>query len=148
MFNRIISVAFPAILSTAAIIIWFTISRIIAENRKETAIYRAMGAKRFDIAKIYIVYILLVASRITAVSLAVGVFAAFVISQIYEQSLTRIATAVFGIAGNAPQFSIFNLNEPLLLIIIACIFAVSLIASIQPLIRNVKRNPVQDIRDN
>lgn len=148
LFNRIISVAFPAILSTAAIIIWFTISRIIAENRKETAIYRAMGAKRFDITKIYIVYILLVASRITAVSLAVGVFAAFVISQIYEQSLTRIATAAFGVAGNAPQFSIFNLNEPLLLIIIACIFAVSLIASIQPLIRNVKRNPVQDIRDN
>jgi len=56
------------------------------------------------------------------------------------------ATA-FGVIGSAPQFSIFSLESPMLIIVIGSIFIVSLIASIQPLLRNVRRNPVQDIRD-
>ena len=147
LFNQIASVALPTILGLAIIIIWFTVSRIIAENRKETAIYRAMGAKRRDIACIYIIYVAIVALRIAIVSLILGIAAAFAIANTYGKNLTGTAATAFGVIGSAPQFSIFSLESPMLIIVIGSIFIVSLIASIQPLLRNVRRNPVQDIRD-
>lgn len=147
LFNQIASIALPTVLGLAIIIIWFTVSRIIAENRKETAIYRAMGAKRRDIACIYIIYVVIVALRIIIASLILGIATAFAIANTYGKNLTDTAATAFGTVGNAPQFSVFSLESPMLIIVIGSIFIVSLIASIQPLLRNVRRNPVQDIRD-
>lgn len=147
LFNQIASIALPTVLGLAIIIIWFTVSRIIAENRKETAIYRAMGAKRRDIACIYIIYVVIVALRIIIASLILGIATAFAIANTYGKNLTDTAATAFGTVGNAPQFSVFSLESPMLIIVIGSIFIVSLIASIQPLLRNVRRNPVQDTRD-
>ena len=147
LFNRIAGIAFPSALGLAAIIIWFTISRIMADNRKETAVYRAMGAKRRDVTAIYVVYVLLVAMRISVVSIAIGIAAAFAIDYFYGKTLTDTAVIAFGIADDAPVFNLFNLQSPLLLYVVVSIFVISIIASIQPLIRNVIRSPIHDIRD-
>ncbi len=147
LFGRIANVAFPVALTFAAVIIWFTISRIMAENRKETAVYRAMGAKRFDVISIYVTYVLLVALQIALVSIVLGITAAFIIEYVYGKVLTDTAVSVFGIVDNAPKFSLFSLDSPLLPFIIGSIFIISLVASIQPLIRNVLRPPIRDIRD-
>ncbi len=147
MFNRIATIAFPAVLGLAAVIIWFTISRIMAENRKETAVYRAMGAKRRDVTSIYITYILLVALQIVLISLMLGVAAAFAVDYLYGALLTDVAVTAFGILENAPRFSLFSLESPLLLAVVGSIVVVSIAASIQPLIRNVVRPPIRDIRD-
>ena len=145
-FVRIMTIALPILLALAFAIIWFTISRIMAENRRETAVYRAMGAKRGDIAAIYGTYTLLVAFRIAVLSLVLGIAAAFVIDAIYAPGISATAASMFGIIQNAPSFTMFDLSSPLLWGIVASIFVVSLIASIQPLIRNVLRHPVQDMR--
>ena len=119
----------------------------MAENRKETAIYRAMGAKRRDVAGIYVAYILLVALQVVLVSLVLGVAAAFAVHYLYGQTLTDTAATAFGIIDDAPSFSLFNLESPLLLLIVGLIFIISIIASVQPLIRNTMRPPIRDIRD-
>lgn len=148
LFNKVASIAFPATLGLAAIIIWFTISRIMAENRKETAVYRAMGAKRRDVTAIYIGYVLLVAVQIALVSLILGVAAAFAVDYFYGKNLTDTAVSAFGIIDdNNPAFSLFSLESPLLLAIVGSIFVISIIASIQPLVRNVLRSPIRDMRD-
>jgi hypothetical protein len=147
LFNKIATVAFPIVLGFATIIIWFTISRILAENRKETAVYRAMGAKRSDVAGIYFIYILLVALQIAVVSLALGITTAYTVDYFYGKTLTDTAVTAFGIIDNAPTFSLFRLDSPLLIVIIGSIFVISVVASIQPLIRNVRRSPIQDLRD-
>lgn len=147
LFTRIAMIAFPIALAMAAIIIWFTVSRIMTENRKETAVYRAMGAKRSDVTAIYVMYILLVALRIAVVSTALGIVAALAIDYVYGQKLTDIAVTAFGIVDGAPMFSLFSLGSPLLLVIIGSIFIISIVASIQPLIRNARRPPIRDIRD-
>lgn len=148
LFNKVAAIAFPAALFLAAMIIWLTVSRIMAESRKETAIYRAMGAKRRDIAGIYIVYVLRVALRIAIVSVALGVAAAFAIDYFYGSVLTDTAVAAFGIVDDASKFSLFSLASPLLIYVVGSIFAMSLIASIQPLIRNTRRSPIRDIRED
>ncbi|MEO5950279.1 MAG: FtsX-like permease family protein [Candidatus Saccharimonadales bacterium] len=147
LFTRIAAIAFPVALAMAAIIIWFTVSRIMAENRKETAVYRAMGAKRSDVTAVYFMYILLVALRIAVVSTVLGIVAALAVNYVYAQKLTDIAVTSFGIVDGAPMFSLFNLGSPLLPVTIGSIFIIGIVASIQPLIRNARRPPIRDIRD-
>jgi len=147
LFTKIISIAFPILLGLAIVIIWFTVSRIMAENRKETAIYRAMGAKRCDVAGIYLTYIVLVAGRIAVASLLLGIVAAYLVDYTYGNQLTNIATASFGTITNDLRFNLFDLSSPLLWGITGLIFIASIIAGVQPLIRNVLRPPVQDMRD-
>lgn len=146
-FGRIMSIAFPALLGLALLIIWFTVSRMMAENRKETAVYRAMGARRGDISAIYLTYVFLVACLIAIVSLALGIGAAFAVELLYAPGITATASALFGIIDHAPHFSMFDLSAPLLWAAVGSIFVVSFVASIQPLIRNVLRPPVQDMRN-
>lgn len=148
LFNKIAIIAFPVALGLATIIIWFTISRIMAENRKETAVYRAMGAKRRDVTGIYVVYVLLVALQIAIASIVLGIATAFAVDYFYGGILTDTAVTAFGIIDNAPEFSLFSLESPLLLVVIGSIFLISIIASIQPLIRNVRRSPIRDMRDD
>ncbi len=148
LFSKIASIAFPAVLGLAAVIIWFTISRIMAENRKETAVYRAMGAKRRDVTGIYLVYILLLALQVAIVSILLGIAVAFAVNYFYGSALTDTAVTAFGIIDDStPIFSLFNLESPLLLFVVGSIFAISIIASIQPLARNVRRSPIRDMRD-
>lgn len=148
LFNRIAGIAFPAVLGLAAVIIWFTVSRIMAENRKETAVYRAMGAKRKDVTAIYLTYVLLVALWIVFISLTLGIAVALATNYFYGQALTDTAATAFGIVDSAPQFSLFNINSPLLLSVVGSIVVISLIASVQPLIRNVRRSPIRDMRED
>jgi len=145
-FVKVMTIALPILLALAFAIIWFTISRIMAENRRETAVYRAMGAKRGDIMAIYSAYTLLVALRIAVLSLVLGMATAFSLNIIYAPGISATAASMFGIIKNAPNFSMFDLSSPLLWAVVGSIFVVSLIASIQPLIRNVLRHPVKDMR--
>ncbi len=147
LFLQIISIAFPILLGLSLVIIWFTVSRIMSENRKETAVYRAMGAKRSDITAIYTTYIMLVALRIALLSLVLGTGTAYVLNMVYAPGINATASSVFGVIGNAPTFTMFDPSSPLLWAAVGLVFVVSLAASIQPLIRNVLRPPVQDMRN-
>lgn len=146
LFSRLIGVAFPIVLALAVLIIWFTVSRIMAENRKETAVYRAMGATRLEVTGIYLTYILLITALIVAVSFVLGVTFAYVAHLLYSPHLTDVATATFGIVTSAPQFSLLGYNAPLLLVVALSIVLTGGVASVQPLIRNVLRPPIRDIR--
>lgn len=147
LFTKIAAIAFPVALGLAAVIIWFTVSRIMAENRKETAVYRAMGAKRRDIAHIYVVYIMLIALRVVLVSVVVGIVIALAVDYSYGRVLTDTAATAFGIVDRAPAVRLFNVDSPLLFVVVAAIVVISLVASMQPLVRNTMRNPIRDIRD-
>lgn len=149
-FVTVLGIAFPVVLGFALVIIWFTMSRMMAENRKETAVYRAMGARRGDIVAIYITYTLLVAVRIALVSLGVGIAAAFIVDLVYAPHITATAASMFGMVSSAPTVSLFDSTSPAALslvgAVVGLIFVVGLIASIQPLVRNVLRPPVRDMR--
>lgn len=147
LFRTVVGVILPVILILAVIIVGFTIARIMSESRKETAIYRAMGAKRRDIAKIYIVYTAILALRITTLSFMLGIGAAFVLDSTYGSHLSSIAVASFGTITDDLKFSIFDMSSPMLFVVIILIIVTCALASVQPILRNVSHAPAQDIRD-
>lgn len=146
LFNKFMLYALPVVLAIAAIIIWFTMVRVMSENRKETAVYRAMGAKRIDIMIIYMIYGMTIAFRIAVVSIVLGTALAYTVNYIYEPQLTATATAAFGVVSDSTKFSLFDVSSPYVLIVISAIFVVSFVAMLQPLIRSVRRSPIKDMR--
>lgn len=144
--RKLLTYSLPVVLVLAALIIWFTMVRIMAESRKETAVYRAMGAKRSDIVAVYLTYCVIIAAGIALFALVLGIAGAFVVDYLYGPQLTDIAVSSFGITSNDMRFSLFDLTSPLHLAIIATIFVVSFVAILQPLLRSVMRPPIEDMR--
>ena len=60
----------------ATIIIWAMMGRVMADSRRETAVFRAIGAKRSDIAAVYVTYSVWVAVRIVIFAAALGLIIA------------------------------------------------------------------------
>lgn len=146
LLQKILLYALPVILGLALLISWLTTARVMSENRKEIAVYRSMGAKRIDIAFVYVTYIAIITLRMAFISLGLGAIIAYVIDRMYEPGLTNIATSSFGVAPDNIRFSLFDFSSPLIWVVLAFIFLVNIVASLQPLTRNVLRSPIDDIR--
>lgn len=140
-------IALPVAIVIATIIIWVTMARVIIDSRRETAVFRALGAKRRDIASIYLVYSLIVALYISIFMLTLGLGAALVINQLYSGNATDIAQIAYGSFGPVVPFHLIGFNLVLLGALVLCVFAISLVAALPPLWRNVRRSPIRDMRD-
>lgn len=143
----IIPIVVGVALVVAGIIIWITMARVIIDSRRETAVFRALGAKRRDIAAIYLLYSLLVALLIVIFMLTLGFALALVVEALYATDATNLAKIAYGVFDTLEPFHFVAINVPLLAGLSACIFAISLLAVLLPLWRNVRRSPIRDMRD-
>lgn len=145
--RKILSTMLPIAIVIAGIILLFTMSRVIIDSRRETAVYRAMGARRVDIATIYMIYSLLVAILTILFSLAVGLVISLLVQALYGASFTAQARVAYGLFNSSTDFSFFSLNLPVVLTYLIIILGVAILATLLPLLRNVRRNPINDMRE-
>lgn len=135
------------VVALAALIMMGNLGRMITDSRRETAVFRAIGAKRIDIATIYLIYIVLIALLIALVSYAIGLGVAVYINAAYGKEATAQALLNFGTADMEKTFQLINLVPLDALIILGLSILAAIIGSIIPLLRNVRRNPIHDMRD-
>lgn len=135
-----------AVGALAAIIAGLTIGRTIADGRRETAVFRAIGFKRLDISQIYTTYTLLLCVRIIIFSLVFGLVAALAVHHFLWVDTTSEASLALGVYSDSAIFSYIGISPTALYVGLA-IFAAGLLGMIIPLARNVRRNPIADMRD-
>lgn len=129
------------------IIMSLTIGRVIADGRRETAIFRAIGFKRTDIVQIYLLYGLVISIGVAIFALAIGFLSVYVIDSIYAPSLTSQAQYSFGDLTAAKRIELLAWDiKQLGLILLVCL-ATGIVGSIIPLLRNIRRSPLRDMRD-
>lgn len=138
---------FVGVIGVATVIIWFMMSRVITDSRRETAVFRAIGAKRRDIVYIYLMYSLGVALRIATFAVLLGSAIALFAQALFVTTITDYARASYGVFNKSDTFNIVSFDSPLLLWLVLCILLVSLLAVLPSLVRNVRRNPINDMRD-
>ncbi len=132
----------------ATIIIWAMMGRVIADSRRETAVFRAIGAKRIDIVAVYLTYSLWVAARIVFFAALIGAVIAAVVEFLYAGRATTLAHLAYGVFTPEPRFTFIGLGNRLLWVILGGIVVMSLVAITPPLLRNIRRNPIRDMRDD
>ena len=132
----------------ATIIIWAMMGRVIADSRRETAVFRAIGAKRSDIAAVYLTYSLWVAVRIVLFAAALGLALAAALEFFLAKDATQTAQLAYAVFTPQPTFTFLGFGSPVLWLILAGIIVMSLVAITPPLLRNIRRNPIKDMRDD
>lgn len=147
-FNQAMSYAVVSVSIFAMLILAGTIGRTIADGRKESAVFRAIGAKRSDILSIYVAYTLMLAVRIVIFALLLGLVLAWALDIWQWQSATVGAQLAFGGLDRSIEFHFFDIRSPYLLAIVGVIIAASLLAMIPPILRAMRRTPIQDMRDD
>ncbi|MNH58521.1 FtsX-like permease family protein [compost metagenome] len=132
----------------AVIILSGMIGRTIADGRKESAVFRAIGARRGDIASIYSVYTLLLSLRIALFAGFFGVALAAILDVLWSNDATIGAQLAFGASNPNLEFHFLGFASWYLAAIVAIIIGVGLLSMVIPLLRNIRRSPINDMRDD
>lgn len=148
--NRILSYLVPGLLGLAIVLMWLTMARLMADSRKEMAVYRAMGAKRSDIAAIYAMYVVLIALRIIVISAVGGILLSVLLNAVYGGAATSMVMSSFSMIDSNLVFSLSTMSEATIakiVLISVVILLTCLVAGLQPIIANTMRPPIKDLKN-
>ena len=145
-FDRFFGLAAIAVSVIAVIIMAGTVGRMVADGRRETAVFRAIGAGRLDITLIYGIYTLTLSVFIAIVSLVAGVIIAQAANAHYWLAATVQAQLLYGAKDSLLKFTLLG-YDPKIWIICLVAMATGLLSMILPLVRNARRSPIKDMRD-
>ncbi len=146
-FRQIILIVGAVFAAIATIIMMGTIGRVISDSRRETAVFRAIGFKRFDIIKTYLTYGLILAGVTAAVAFGLALLVANILNTQFAPMLTAKANWIYCVRNFDLKFTLIGLNGELLGMIVLAILVIGLVATGLPLTRNIRRNPIRDMRD-
>jgi ABC-type antimicrobial peptide transport system permease subunit len=131
----------------SAIIMMGTIGKVIADSRRETAVFRAIGAKRADIAQIYLMYSVFLGLIVASFSVGIGYVLAQYVDSRYAGSLTVDAIIAYNSTNLDRTFGVIGIDSKEIFALIAVILLSAIVSAILPLFSNLKRNPIKDMRD-
>lgn len=132
----------------AAVILMGMIGRIIADARKETAVFRALGASRLGIAQIYIVYTVYLAILTAIISLLIGFALALWADSVWSADTSVTMALLFNASDLTQRFYFYHFDLYDVGLIVAVIIAAAVVASLIPIASNVRRNPIKDMRED
>ena len=145
--SRVARLVLPMAVVIAVIIMSFTMARVIIDSRHETAVFRALGAKRKDIIHVYLTYSVLVALLVALCSLVIGFATTLIAQGMYRNDIADYAKVAYGVFNEPDTFTLIGIDGILLSLTILVILVVGVIAVIPSLLRNVRRNPIRDMRE-
>ncbi len=141
-------VAAGVVAGIAAFIMMGMTGRVISDSRRETAVFRAIGARRNDIRAIYVGYTLMLSVIIALMALLLGLIAAMILNAKFAPGLTAqgYLTYIF-----APEGLTFHLLSPwwlALAVLVVAVIIAGFAGMLLPLARNLARSPIKDMRDD
>lgn len=148
LFGKVVLWALIGVGGVAIIILGSMIGRTVAEGRRESAVFRAIGARRSDIGGIYTMYTILLSIRVALFALILGVFVAVVVEVLLSEQATLGARFAYASVDTPSEFHFFGIDTWYILAILGSIIVVGLIAAIIPIVRSTRRNPIKDMRDD
>lgn len=146
-FNKFFKIAATVIAIIAAIIMMGTLGRIIADSRRETAVFRAIGAKRLDIAQIYLTYSIMLSLLVVGLALLIGLILASIADARYAPDLTVQALLAYNAQDLTRELHLYAFELRDMAYLVGFTLLAGLSSAVLPLLNNLRRNPIQDMRD-
>jgi hypothetical protein len=144
---RVLRYILLAVIVIASLVMMGTFGKVIADSRRETAVFRALGATRFAISQVYLTYTVLVCALVGVVSFILGTLAAAILNAHFSPGLSVGAVLTYNAQDVHKTFSIFGLNPLYIAAILGMILLAGLLSAAVPLLLNMRRNPIRDMRD-
>ncbi len=147
-FGKYFAIATLVIAAIAAIIMMGTVGRMIADSRRETAVFRAIGAKKLDIAQVYVLYTIMLSLLVCAFAIIAGALLASYLHNRFSGTLTVEALVAYNAQDLGRTFRLYSFFPRDMMYLGAVTLAAGLLSSVFPLLRNLRRNPIRDMRDD
>ena len=132
----------------ACIIMMGTVGRMIADSRRETAVFRAIGAKKLDISQIYLVYTVFLSALVSVFAIVVGFGLALFAQSRWSEEATFQAIVAYNAQDLDKVFNLYGFYWPDMLYLIGLALLAGVLSALLPLFRNLRRNPIRDMRDD
>lgn len=117
--------------------------RVIDDERQATAIYRTVGATKWDVCRIYLLYSLMLSALSSVFAVTIGLIGSAVLDGVYSSELTYGARALYGLT-SGPEVRLVGL-DPLLLLIVGIILALGVICPLVMYRRIIGKSITEDI---
>lgn len=147
-FNKFLTIVGLVIIGIACIILMGTVGKMVADSRRETAVFRAIGAKKMDIAQIYILYTVFISLLIALFAIIMGAVLALWANARWSEGTTQQALLIFNVQDMDKVFRFYGLYIPHILLLIGATVAAGLLSAMIPILRSLRRNPMRDMRDD
>lgn len=131
----------------AALMITMTISKVIADSRREIAVFRALGARRRDIAQIYFTYGMMLAASALVVAVVMAIVGALIFSAQFSAGVNAIMVNAVGAYTLETNTTLFAINWLWLGGIGGVLLVASLVGIAIPVLLSNRRNLVNVMRD-
>lgn len=131
----------------SSIIMMGTIGKVVADSRKETSVFRALGARRIQIVQLYTLYASMLGALVVVSALAFGLALALWAEVSFSSSISLAAVLAFNATDLHKQFHLIGWSWPDTSIVAGVIVLVSFLSAAIPLLVNVRRSPVKDMRE-
>ncbi len=131
----------------ATIIMTGTIGKLIGDSRKETAVFRAIGFNRLDIFLVYLTYTNIVSLFVIVSSSVIAFIGALIVSNALNRQFTTDALYIFGSTDFDLATTMIGFNFQTLGVIALTIIGVGWLSLIIPILSSMKRNPINDMRN-
>lgn len=144
--SKILWIAGAIVATIASILMMGMVGRVITDSRRETAVFRAIGAKRNDIRAVYTLYVLGFSSIIAVSAIVLGMLAAWLYSNSVSESLTTSARLMFIESRETALFNLVGFWPQALLLTAGVVLLAGFVSMLLPLARNLARSPLKDMR--
>lgn len=146
-FLQVMKVMGLVVAGIAAVIMMGTVGRQIADAKKETAVFRAIGFKRADIYAVYLAYGFLICSLIAIVTILIAFAVATQINLAYANELTSKIAYLYNLTDEGVKVNLVGVNLIYIGAVVGLILTVGFVGVTLPMLRNMRRNPINDMRD-
>ncbi|HEV7455063.1 MAG TPA: FtsX-like permease family protein [Candidatus Saccharimonadales bacterium] len=131
----------------AAVLVLLTISKLISDNRREIAVFRALGARQRDIAQIYFTYGFMLAVTALIVSFIFAVVAAIVFSSRFGDRFNNLLVQAVGSYQNPGHSTLLGVQTLWLLAIAGILLLSTMVGVAIPVLLSRRRNLVTIMRE-
>lgn len=145
--SKFLLITASIIMVIGALMIMFTISKVIADSTKEIAVFRSLGARRRDIAQIYYTYGSMLACSALILALLLALVGVAIFNHFFEESLAQGLVQATGAYGKTVEVNFLGLNSQWLLGITFAMFIAAFIGIGIPVLASVRRKLINILRE-
>lgn len=144
---KFVFIGLGVIMSIAAVMIMFTISKVISDSTREIAVFRSLGARRRDIAHIYYTYGGMLAATSLLLAVVLAVIGAIIATSMFKDSIANGFINAVGAYNTDVQATLFGLNWTWLSGIVGSLLLAALVGISVPIVISLRRKLIAILRE-
>lgn len=135
------------IMVIAALLIMFTISKVISDSTKEIAVFRSLGARRRDIVQIYYFYGMMLTVSALVLALVLAAIGAYALNRLYGEQIATAFVQATGAYNTDVSVNLIAPNALWLAAIAAALVLAAIIGIAVPVFAAVRRKLAAILRE-